>query len=125
VKQFRNVSASTDQLPIHQNKGPLGRNLPLRFTNAHGLRTIHAVKLPSLAASSPSEGNSLKFDGPHVYVFLAPAACAYTVLDHQPNSESNQGDLSVAPPPRPWLLGDFDNDLHETALGRIKILILT
>ena len=56
-------------------------------------------------------------------MFLAPAACA--PLDHQPDSESNQGDLSVAAPPRPWLLGDFDNELYEIASGRIKIFVFT
>src|ERR1700751_2130096 len=56
-------------------------------------------------------------------MFLAPAACA--AFDHQPDSESNQGDLSVTAPPRPWLLGNFDNDLYEIASGRIKIFVFT
>jgi hypothetical protein len=50
-----------------------------------------------------------------IHMFLAPAACA--ALDHQPDSESNQGDLSVAASTRLWLFGDFDNDLQGNCLG--------
>jgi hypothetical protein len=56
-------------------------------------------------------------------MLLAPNACVYSTLDHQPDSESNQGDLSVAPPSRPRFLGDLNNDLQNPASGRIKILI--
>jgi hypothetical protein len=67
---------------------PRGRATVYRFSqSAHYPRSQIAIPGRRLA----ERRQFAEFDGPHVHMFLAPAACAYTALDHQRDSESNQG----------------------------------